>query len=230
MRNIQAKLFFRCVWEKRAGWEGAGQCLPPGSHRSRNRKPWPAGIYSNSSAPDHIVLSVVHLFWGQALKSLLPENAPGGPASPPPSQGSPGLKEPDPQASLGVPESGKLTAVPAQALPRTPQVPQRLQEAPPAGSSRREQLEGLPYPCRPCPASLSFSSGAASACLPGSRGFSLSISYKSAVKRGSGFFRLPLALMSKPQPSLGAPSGKPTLAAPRPNDSQPTTPGLENSA
>lgn len=59
-------------------WEGTGSACPPGSHRDRNRKPQ-AGIYSKSSAPDHIVLSVVHLFWGQALKSLLPESAPGRP-------------------------------------------------------------------------------------------------------------------------------------------------------
>lgn len=66
--------------EKTAPREGIGGVCPPGSHRNRNRKPQ-AGIYSKSSAPDHIVLSVVHLFWGHALKSLLPESAPGRPSS-----------------------------------------------------------------------------------------------------------------------------------------------------
>lgn len=83
------------------GEELASAC-PPGSQRSRNRKPG-AGIYSNSSAPDHTVLSVAHLFWGQTLKSLLPESALGRPASPLLSQRSCGAREPDPQAGPEVP-------------------------------------------------------------------------------------------------------------------------------
>lgn len=132
------------------GWEGAGQRLPPGSHWYRNRKPRPAGIYSNSSAPDHTVLSVVHLFWGQALKSLLPESAPGRPAWPLLSQRSPGVREPDPGAGLEVPESGRLPAGPH---PGADQAPGSFRGAP---SRKLQEQRGRGRPARPPLPSLTF--------------------------------------------------------------------------
>lgn len=138
--------------------EPASAC-PTGSQRNRNRKPG-AGIYSNSSAPDHTVLSVVHLFWGQTLKSLLPESAPGRPASPLLSQESSGARESDPQAGPEVPPVWQTDRRRAQAQARDQtQAPYVASRGAPAGSAEEAVVGGAAPFHPPSPwVSLSFSS------------------------------------------------------------------------